>query len=290
MSSSNVGLVMRAWFRWKSLRLPWRKRFLVGMFSLSSILPVAIISYIHILQPYLLPHILSPLRPALRGSNPPILINAYIPSRENDVTQPLLTTTTPPSQTGSDLSGNTYWVFRLTGNTPPPSPSDTPAYQSSADDTRWRRIVKYPRSTHYSDVQVPPQWHQWLRYQRHDPPSLQEQQENVLRRQRMKVLAAEADARWAAKPSFLDQPAGQPAPNAAAATQAQDALTSSSANAADATTTQGEEVKEPTKGEEEKTKKKTLEEKEDPWKKATASGPSEEWQPAAWSPNNARKR
>ncbi|KAK7987440.1 LuxS/MPP-like metallohydrolase [Apiospora arundinis] len=221
MSSSNVGLVMRAWFRWKSLRLPWRKRFLVG----------------------------------------------------------------------SDLSGNTYWVFRLTGNTPPPSPSDTPAYQSSADDTRWRRIVKYPRSTHYSDVQVPPQWHQWLRYQRHDPPSLQEQQENVLRRQRMKVLAAEADARWAAKPSFLDQPAGQPAPNAAAATQAQDALTSSSsANADDATTTQGEEGKEPTKGEEEKTKKKTLEEKEDPWKKATASGPSEEWQPTAWSPNNARKR
>ncbi|KAK8019149.1 hypothetical protein PG990_004287 [Apiospora arundinis] len=153
---------------------------------------------------------------------------------------------------------------------PTPSPSDTPAYQSSADDTRWRRIVKYPRSTHYSDVQ--------------------EQQENVLRRQRMKVLAAEADARWAAKPSFLDQPAGQPAPNAAAATQAQDALTSSSANAADPTTTQGEEGKEPTKGGEEKTKKKTLEEKEDPWKKATASGPSEEWQPAAWSPNNARKR
>lgn len=31
MSSSNVGLVMRAWFRWKALRLPWRKRFLIGM-------------------------------------------------------------------------------------------------------------------------------------------------------------------------------------------------------------------------------------------------------------------
>ncbi|KAK8139340.1 NADH ubiquinone oxidoreductase subunit [Apiospora sp. TS-2023a] len=204
MSSSNVGLVMRAWFRWKALRLPWRKRFLVG----------------------------------------------------------------------SDLSGNTYWVFRLTGNTPPPSftsdGSPTPAYQSSADDTRWRRIVKYPRSTHLSDVHVPPQWHQWLRYQRQDPPTISEQQGDVLRLARMKVLAAEADARWAAKPSFLDQPEEQPKRAVRDAPQPD----------AGVKTAQG--------GEETVTEEKKVE-KDDPWKKA-ATGPSEDWQPAAWSPSNSRKR
>ncbi|KAK8093846.1 hypothetical protein PG997_000531 [Apiospora hydei] len=206
MSSSNVGLVMRAWFRWKSLRLPWRKRFLVG----------------------------------------------------------------------SDLQGNTYWVFRLTGSTPPPTSADSPAYQSSADDTRWRRIVKYPRSTHYSDVQVPPQWHQWLRYQRHEPPSIAEQQADVIRRQRMKVLAAEADARWAAKPSFLDQPQQQQPMIATTQDNAQP-HPGPAMNADTAT---------PAKTAEEEKKKQ---EENDPWKKA-ATGPSETWQPAPWSPSSSRKR
>ncbi|KAK8124453.1 uncharacterized protein PG998_000212 [Apiospora kogelbergensis] len=216
MSSANVGLVMRAWLRWKSLRLPWRKRFLVG----------------------------------------------------------------------SDLQGNTYWVFRLTGSAPPPTASDTPAFQSSADDTRWRRIVKYPRSAHLSDVQVPPVWHQWLRYQRPTPPTLAEQRLDVARRQRMKVLAAEADARWAAKPSFLDRPAAtqdMPPPPSAAADIAQK-------DTADTTTTTTQVKQKPVAGAEKKTQTQEEEDKADPWKKATASGPSEEWQPAAWSPTNARKR
>ena len=70
------------------------------------------------------------------------------------------------------------------------APSD-----SAIDEGRWRRIVKYPRSTHYSDVKVPPQWHQWLRYRRRDPPTLTEQVADVARRDRMRTLAAEADAR-----------------------------------------------------------------------------------------------
>ncbi|KAK7908735.1 hypothetical protein PG985_016038 [Apiospora marii] len=214
MSSSNVGLVMRAWFRWKALRLPWRKRFLVG----------------------------------------------------------------------SDLQGNTYWIFRLTGNTPPPNfdaSPDSPAYQSSADDTRWRRIVKYPRSTHYSDVQVPPQWHQWLRYQRPDPPSLREQQADVARRARMQVLAAEADARWAAKPSFLDQPEEQPKRAIQDAPQPAEAMNDDGAAAA---TTTGQGQGKTVAGE---VKKEA--EKDDPWKKA-ATGPSETWQPTSWSPSSSRKR
>ncbi|KAK7949588.1 hypothetical protein PG988_016227 [Apiospora saccharicola] len=206
MSSSNVGLVMRAWFRWKALRLPWRKRFLVGM--------------------------LRPFRQHLLG---------LPPHRQH------------PSPTSTDL----------------------PAYQSSADDTRWRRIVKYPRSTHLSDVHVPPQWHQWLRYQRQDPPTISEQQGDVLRLARMKVLAAEADARWAAKPSFLDQPEQQP--KRAVRDVPEPVATDGGAMAAQGgKETVTEEVK------------KELE-KDDPWKKA-ATGPSEDWQPAAWSPSNSRKR
>jgi len=72
-----------------------------------------------------------------------------------------------------------------------------------------RRIVQYPSSTHYSDIKISPQWHQWLRHTRSEPPSLTEQAQDIVRQRNLKRLAAEADARWAAKPSFLDSP-GQP--------------------------------------------------------------------------------
>ena len=47
---------------------------------------------------------------------------------------------------------------------------------------------------------------QWLRHTRYDPPSVAEQQQDMMRQERMKILAAQADARWAAKPSALDAP------------------------------------------------------------------------------------
>ncbi|KLO80071.1 uncharacterized protein LW93_7517 [Fusarium fujikuroi] len=122
MATNQIGPVARAWYRWKALRLPWRKRFLVGY----------------------------------------------------------------------DLQGNTYWEFRLT--------------RGAESNERWRRIVKYPRSTHYSSVKVSPQWHQWLRHTREDPPSIEEQHSDVLRQVRMQKLAAEADARWEAKPRVMDAP------------------------------------------------------------------------------------
>ena len=72
-----------------------------------------------------------------------------------------------------------------------------------------RRIVQYPSSTHYSEIKISPQWHQWLRHTRSDPPSLTEQSQDSVRQQNLKVLAAQADAKWAAKPSYLDAPARQ---------------------------------------------------------------------------------
>ena len=69
-----------------------------------------------------------------------------------------------------------------------------------------RRIVQYPSSTALSDVNISPQWHQWLRHTRREAPSLAEQSQDLVRQANLKALAAQADARWAAKPSFLDTP------------------------------------------------------------------------------------
>jgi NADH dehydrogenase [ubiquinone] 1 alpha subcomplex assembly factor 2 len=64
--------------------------------------------------------------------------------------------------------------------------------------------VRYPRGTHNGDVAVPPAWHQWLRHTRPDPPSLGEQQAEVARQERIRLLAAQADARWEAKPKVME--------------------------------------------------------------------------------------
>ena len=47
---------------------------------------------------------------------------------------------------------------------------------------------------------------QWLRHTRFEPPTIQEQQQELQRQANIKLLAARADARWAAKPSALDAP------------------------------------------------------------------------------------
>jgi NADH dehydrogenase [ubiquinone] 1 alpha subcomplex assembly factor 2 len=47
---------------------------------------------------------------------------------------------------------------------------------------------------------------QWLRHTRFDPPTVAEQQQEIMRQERMKMLASQADARWASKPSALDSP------------------------------------------------------------------------------------
>ncbi|RMZ91853.1 hypothetical protein DV736_g909, partial [Chaetothyriales sp. CBS 134916] len=100
------------WLRWKMLRLPWRKTFLVGQ----------------------------------------------------------------------DLSGNTYWEFK-----------------DALRSDRFRRRVRFHGKTHFSDVQVSPLWHQWLRYVRAAPPTLQEQVADVARQAQLKHDARLADERWANK-------------------------------------------------------------------------------------------
>ncbi|RKF71323.1 hypothetical protein GcC1_102003 [Golovinomyces cichoracearum] len=119
MSSTPGGRLRGLWNSWKSLKLPWRKRFLAGL----------------------------------------------------------------------DLHGNTFWEFRDT---------------LSSHQHRMRRLVKYSQSVHHSDIQISPQWHQWLRHARADPPSLAEQSQDALRQEQLKFLAAAADARWESKSKLLD--------------------------------------------------------------------------------------
>ncbi|RAL01149.1 uncharacterized protein BO80DRAFT_464807 [Aspergillus ibericus CBS 121593] len=169
------------WFKWKSLRLPWRRSFLVG----------------------------------------------------------------------SDLSGNTFWEFR-----------------DKLNAGRFRRIVKTDPKTHYSDVQVSPQWHQWLRYVRADPPSLEEQQQDVIRQIQIKELARLADERWASKPSYLDMPKSQ---------QQQQQQPLPATNTSDATVNQA------------RSSPKAPDAKQDPWAKAAAGNPGDNWQPDSWSPNSSKR-
>ncbi|QUC19444.1 uncharacterized protein UV8b_03685 [Ustilaginoidea virens] len=177
MPPKQIGPLARAWYKWKALRLPWRRRLFVG----------------------------------------------------------------------HDLEGNTYWEFRLT---------------SSA--SRWRRIVHYPRSTHYSQVRVSPLWHQWLRHMRASPPSLDEQRGDVFRQERLKHLAAEADARWEAKPRVVEPPRDTPR------------LESRPAQDQQQQPQQQQQQQQPG----------------DPWAgaraRARAQGPGEAWQPAAWNPGPAK--
>ncbi|KAI1500436.1 hypothetical protein F5X99DRAFT_240258 [Biscogniauxia marginata] len=215
MSAKQIGPVLKAWYRWKSLRLPWRKRFLVGL----------------------------------------------------------------------DLQGNTYWEFRIRG-------VDASSPNPSSRHRRFRRIVQYPRLTHYSEVEVPPQWHQWLRYSREDPPTLREQSADVARRERVRALAAEADARWAAKPSLLDMPT----PPGGSKRQPAPALDTEGIRPRERE--QGWHVaREHDEGDQGRRKdaapapaSSSPQPRENPWKRPQG-GPSEKWQPAAWTPSAApRKR
>ncbi|KZZ97599.1 NADH:ubiquinone oxidoreductase, 17.2kDa subunit [Moelleriella libera RCEF 2490] len=157
-----VGPLAQIWYRWKALRLPWRKRFFVERNRAVE-------------KPFYVPGVALLVPQTLTYSFPrPFSVS---------------------DDAGYDLQGNTFWEFRL------------------SSDTRWRRIVKYPRSTPYSQVAVTPLWHQWLRHTRAEPPSLEEQTGDVVRQERMKFLAKEADERWEAKPRVMESssPTARPA-------------------------------------------------------------------------------
>lgn len=164
-----------------------------------------------------------------------------------------------------------------------------------------RRIVKYPRGTHPGVVRVPPQWHQWLRHVRADAPTLAEQQQDMARQQRMRVLAAQADARWAdakrveegrgtVSMGIMDQPATAAIEGLASTVEAQ----------------QGDAVagrEHPELEQEPQPEAVTIRARsqpavqpqqqpplpsapDDPWKREepVRGAPGEKWQPAAWAP------
>ena len=163
--------------------------------------------------------------------------------------------------TGYDLQGNTFWEFRLSRST----------------DERLRRIVHYPRSTHYSQVKVSPLWHQWLRHTREEPPSLEEQQGDVVRRARMLQLAAEADKRWEAKPRVMEAPQTANTANVAPAVSDVDGATGGQEGSRQLGGVGG--LKNKGNGAGEQVREKT----NDPWAKARAQGPGEKWQPTTWN-------
>ncbi|QPH01826.1 hypothetical protein C2857_006029 [Epichloe festucae Fl1] len=195
-----IGPLARTYYKWKALRLPWRKRFFVGY----------------------------------------------------------------------DLQGNTFWEFKLT-----------------SAETRFRRIVNYPRSTHYSQVQVSPLWHQWLRHMRAEPPSLEEQSGDVVRQQRMKHLAAEADARWAAKPRVMEDAVTTSALGARGPLPPTNVEATMLESEPDPGAGAGAGARDTEKKQQQRKRKKSAE-LNDAWAKAKAQGPGENWQPTAWNPSAKR--
>ncbi|KAF2193731.1 hypothetical protein K469DRAFT_712522 [Zopfia rhizophila CBS 207.26] len=212
--SRNPGPIRRLWYNWKMMRLPWRRKWLVGF----------------------------------------------------------------------DLQGNTFWEFK-----------------DALHANRNRRIVKYSRWTHHGDVNVPPQWMQWLRNTRFEPPSLAEQQADVVRQERIKLLAAQADERWASKPSFLDPPDKQ---------QPIQMLVSRDSSTGGGQMNANQQVRDeadpPRTLQEQETAlvggqnivsapplkkfKVRTEPKDSPWKQPTRSNSGDDWQPESWTPSPARRR
>ncbi|KAJ5942106.1 hypothetical protein N7516_002274 [Penicillium verrucosum] len=191
-------MVNSLWFKWKKLRLPWRKSFLVG----------------------------------------------------------------------EDLAGNTFWEFKDVLNA-----------------ARFRRIVRFDPKTHLSDVQVTREFRcsamaPMAATCPGTPPSIQEQQQDLVRQAQIKQLARLADERWASKASFLDKPKTQQSPPT---TQINEATLNTPANAAPTQQTPVSTTSPETAPAAPKTQKV-----ENPWTKAKKANPGEEWQPEAWSPSSKR--
>ncbi|KAG5981757.1 hypothetical protein E4U55_002586 [Claviceps digitariae] len=171
-----------------------------------------------------------------------------------------------------DLQGNTYWEFKLTSS-----------------ETRLRRIVKYPRSTHLSQVQVSPLWHQWLRHMRAQPPSLDEQEGDLVRRERTKVLAAEADARWEAKPRVMSPQDGDSPAVLAGGGAGTDTTPETGTGTGTGTRPETQQMRETSDGKGTQGTGAEGDAADDAWARAKkAQGVGEKWQPAAWDPSSRR--
>ena len=143
------------------------------------------------------------------------------------------------------------------------------------------------------------QWAQWLRF---EAPTIQEQQQEVLRQQRIKLLAAQADARWAEKPSAVDAPDKQQPiqmlesadPNTGIRQMNTHQETRDRAEALFPATEERVQDEAPQTDAAPTLKTKQpmrTEPRDSPWKQAAGKGnPGEEWQPAPWSPAPARRK
>jgi len=140
-----------------------------------------------------------------------------------------------------------------------------------------RRILQNDPKIPYSDIQISPQWHQWLRHTRLSPPSLQEQQTDVLRQQRLKQLAQAADERWAAKPSVLDKPRRGNLELGVGDGEAEGTVGRRWERGVETGSGQSKE-KERSEGEKR--------ERENPWKKDRGK---QEYQPEAWIPGSVKR-
>ncbi|KAJ5574752.1 hypothetical protein N7450_008651 [Penicillium hetheringtonii] len=160
---------------------------------------------------------------------------------------------------GVDLAGNTFWE-----------------YKDDMNSSRWRRMLKPDPKVHLSDVQVTPQWHQWLRYVRENAPTVEEQQQEVVRQMQIKQLARLADERWASKPSFLDKPH----PNNPTHTITGDSGNAKPQNSETTTQNASPQTKPATESQPPNA--------ENPWAKADNRNPGDSWQPAGWSPESKR--
>ncbi|KAJ5109179.1 hypothetical protein N7456_005854 [Penicillium angulare] len=186
-------MVNSLWFKWKSLRLPWRTSYMVGQ----------------------------------------------------------------------DLAGNTFWEFK-----------------DQLKAGRFRRIVKFDPKTHYGDVQVSPQWHQWLRYVRPIAPTLDEQRQDLIRQAQMKELARLADERWASKASYLDKPNTQ---QNTAGIESGSATTTESTTSAHTPSSHAQAPQPEPTGPPPKIEKEV-----NPWAKSDKQTSGGEWQPDAWNPTSQR--
>lgn len=130
------------------------------------------------------------------------------------------------------------------------------------------------------DNRIPAQWHQWLRYVRHDAPTIEEQQQDLLRQQQIKHLARLADERWASKPSYLDKPqTQQPGP----ATRTSDLTFHPGAGQKQDQAGVRNAVGSQAEISDKASKTTTV---KNPWIRETGA-PSENWQPESWTPTAA---
>lgn len=172
-----------------------------------------------------------------------------------------------------------------------------------------RRIVKSRRNLPHSDVQISPQWHQWLRQIRPEPPTIQEQRLDLTRQVQLKQNARLADERWAAKARYIEKPKEMPRMTMGGNPEVQEGQeTIYGGDAPKTEPAEKEGVRSAVEGTEqlareqeqtqegsERRERKPVRVEDDPWEqerqrqKQTASNPSGEWQPEAWTPGPRRR-